>query len=320
MEIGVQTKNVVNDNEPLEGFMMLRRAGFTCCDFSLNAYLKNDDLYRQEVNGFFDMTGGKLLDFFEPHKEAAQAAGIRIGQMHMPYPNYVPGGTKELNEYLFHVVAPKSMEVCSFLECPYIVVHGFKLSHYLGSEEAEWEQTAGFLEYLAPIAKERGICICVENLYTSVGGHILEGPCCSAAKAAARIDHINEKYGGEVLGFCFDTGHANLVGIDFETFMETLGHRLKVLHIHDNDGIGDLHQIPFTFTRSRENLTSSDWEGFIRGLRKISFDGVLSFETAPALTAFPKVMKQDVLGFIARIGTYFQGEVMDIHGKLDAVC
>ena len=97
MEIGVQTKNVVNDNEPLEGFMMLRRAGFTCCDFSLNAYLKNDDLYRQEVNGFFDMTGGKLLDFFEPHKEAAQAAGIRIGQMHMPYPNYVPGGTKELN-------------------------------------------------------------------------------------------------------------------------------------------------------------------------------------------------------------------------------
>lgn len=30
----------------------------------------------------------------------------------------------------------------------------------------------------------------------------------------------------------------------------------------------DLHQIPFTFTRSRENVSSTDWEGFIRGLQE----------------------------------------------------
>ena len=95
------------------------------------------------------------------------------------------------------------------------------------------------------------------------------------------------------------------MGIDFEKFITTLGSRLKVLHIHDNDGISDLHQIPFTFTRTRENLSSTDWEGFIRGLRNIKFDKVLSFETAPGLTSFPGPMKQDVLGFIARIGRYF---------------
>lgn len=39
------------------------------------------------------------------------------------------------------------------------------------------------------------------------------------------------------LVFCFDTGHANFVGIDFEKFITTLGNRLKVLHLHDNDGI-----------------------------------------------------------------------------------
>ena len=50
-------------------------------------------------------------------------------------------------------------------------------------------------------------------------------------------------------------GHANIVGLDFEKFITTLGSRLKVLHIHDNDSISDLHQIPFTFTRTRENLT-----------------------------------------------------------------
>ena len=126
-----------------------------------------------------------------------------------------------------------------------------------------------------------------------------------------RIDSINEKYHAEVLGFCFDTGHANLVGLDFEKFITTLGHRLKVFHIHDNDGIRDLHQIPFTFTANRENSPSTDWEGFARGLCNIRFDKVLSFETAPVLSTFPAEMKETALGLIAQIGQFFAKKVED---------
>lgn len=309
MEIGVQSKGVVSEQNPLEGFEILKRAGFSCCDFSLNSYLMNSALYDFQLNDFFNRSANELADFFLPCIESAKAAGIRINQMHMPYPNYVPGAPDELNAYLANVVAPKSMDICALFQCPYIVVHGFKLEQYLGSEEAEWKKTEGFLESLAPMAKKSGITICIENLYTSVGSHIVEGPCCDARKAAERIDRMNAKYGAEVLGFCFDTGHANLVGIDMEDFITTLGVRLKVLHIHDNDGIGDLHQIPFTFTRSRENKSLTDWEGFLRGLKKIRYDKVLSFETAPVLSAFPEVMKQDTLQFIARIGEYFAGEL-----------
>ena len=308
LSIGVQTKNVVEDTHPEEGFAMLRRAGFSCVDFSLNGYLQNKDLYQQSLNQFFDRSVAELEAFFLPHKEGAKAAGITIHQMHMPYPIYVPAGKKEFNDYLWKVMAPKSLQICSFLECKYIVIHGFKLAKYLGSEEKEWEQTESFLHSIAPIAKELGIIICMENLYDSVGGHLIEGPGCDARKAVERIDRINDKYRAEVLGFCFDTGHANLVGIDMEDFLTTLGHRLKVLHIHDNDGVRDLHQIPFTFSMSRENKSSTDWDGFIRGLRNIHFDKVLSFETAPVLTAFPEAMKQDVLEFIAKIGAYFAGQ------------
>lgn len=309
MDIGTQTQNVIEDKNPLEGFELLRRVGFTCCDFSLNAYLRNLSLYNLEINDFFNQSQAELEAFFTPHREAAKTTGIRINQMHMPYPIYVPNGSDEVNDYLKSVVAPKSMRICAFMECKYMVVHGFKLAHYLGSEEAEWQETLAFLELLAPLAKELGITICMENLYTGLGNHIVEGPCCDAKKAAARIDAVNEKYGAEILGFCFDTGHANLVGIDFEKFIAALGDRLKVFHIHDNDGTGDLHQIPFTFTRSRENKTSTDWEGFIRGLKRIQFNGALSFETAPVLTAFPEVMKADVLRFIANIGKYIAGEL-----------
>ena len=305
LEVGVQTKNVVDDRCPREGFELMRSSGFSCGDFSLNGYLLNTSLYQSELNTFFDRSVAELESFFGPHRSGAREAGIRISQMHMPYPNYVPKGSRELNDYLWNVVAPKSMAVCVFFDCPYIVVHGFKLAYYLGCEEEEWRQTEAFLDSLCPMAREMGITICIENLYENLGGHLVEGPCCDAKKAAERIDRINSQYQAEVLGFCFDTGHGNLVGLDFEDFITTLGHRLKVLHIHDNDGIGDLHQIPFTFTKTRENTASTDWEGFIRGLKRIRFEGVLSFETAPVLTAFPEEMKEMVLTFLAGIGRHF---------------
>ena len=308
-KIGVQTKNAVTDEDPSEGFAQLRQAGFSCADFSLNEYLLNTDLYRSRMNTFFNQTEQELEQFFSPYKRGAETAGITINQMHMPYPSYVPKGSKELNEYLWNIVAPKSMKVCAFFGCKFIVVHGFKLAYYLGSEEAEWMETKRFLDYLAPMAKELGITMCIENLYDGIGGHLVEGPGCDAKKAAERIDRMNENYHAEVLGFCFDTGHANLVGLDFERFLTTLGDRLKVLHIHDNDGVRDLHQIPFTFAKTRENCSSTDWEGFVRGLKAVRFHGTLSFETAPVLTAFPTQMKQEVLSLIARIGEYFGTQI-----------
>ena len=309
LEIGVQTKNVIEDKDPLKGFEKLKKAGFTCCDFSLNAYPLNGKTYVLGEKNFFDQTVSELEAFFKPYKEGAERAGITVNQMHMPYPVYMPQAAHEINDYLWNQAAPKSMEICAFFGCRYIVVHGFKLAYYLGSEEQEWEQTERFLVSLAPMAKEMGITMCIENLYESIGGHIVEGPGCDVRRAVERIDRMNDRYHAEVLGFCFDTGHANLVGIDFESFITTLGHRLKVLHIHDNDGRSDLHQIPFTFTRTRENKPSTDWQGFVRGLRNIHFDKVLSFETAPVITAFPKELKEEALALIAKIGKYFKDEI-----------
>lgn len=315
LKIGVQTKTAINHENPAEGFEQVKKAGFSCVDFSLNEYLLNKTLYAKQLNTFFDKTEEELQEYFRLFKECSKKTGIAIHQMHMPYPNYVPGGRRELNEYLWNVVAPKSMKICAFFECSYIVVHGFKLARQLGSEEAEWEQTERFLHFLAPMAKELGITVCIENLYSSMGGHIVEGPCCNVRKSVERIDRMNNQYGAEVLGFCFDTGHASLVGLDFEEFISTLDFRLKVLHIHDNDGAGDLHQIPFTFSKTRENRASTDWDGFLRGLHTVGFDRVLSFETAPVLTAFPNEMKQDVLAFIAEIGRYFAEKTGTVHDK-----
>lgn len=309
LDIGMQTKCIVEDENPLDGFLLLKKAGFSCADFSLNGYLNNKDVYKSRINNFFDKSIEDLYDFFTPHKEAAKQAGIRIHQMHMPYPILVPTGSPEVNDYLWNVVAPKSLQICKFFDCKYIVVHGFKLERYLGSEALEWEKTEEFLRFLAPMAKELGITLCIENLYNSLGDHMVEGPCCNARKTAKRIDEINDFFGAEVIGFCLDVGHANLVGLDIHDFICELGSRLKVLHIHDNDGMKDLHQIPYTFTRTRDNKPSTDWDGFKKGLHEINFEGVLNFEASPVVSSFPKELRGEVLHFLVKIGEDFSNKI-----------
>jgi sugar phosphate isomerase/epimerase len=153
------------------------------------------------------------------------------------------------------------------------------------------------------------ITLCVENLYNGQGQRMVAGPCCNAEKAAARIDEINDQFGAEVIGFCYDSGHGNLVGIDPYKFITTLGRRIKILHLHENDGLADLHQIPFTFTKTRENKSVLDWDGVLKALKEIGFDGVLNFETAPVLDCFPNELKADALRMIASIGGYFADKI-----------
>ena len=65
------------------------------------------------------------------------------------------------------------------------------------------------------------------------------------------------------------------------------------------------------FAKTRENKSSTDWDGFINGLRAIKYGGVLNFETAPVLTSFPDEMKEGALAFIAQIGKYFAGKIAE---------
>lgn len=309
LDLGIQSHNLITDKNPFEGFAMIKRAGFSCCDFSLNKYLNNEDIYQSSMNHFFDQSVSELEAHFLQIKNASIESGVHIHQIHMPYPSYVPRAEKAINSYLQNQVATKSIEICRFLNAKYIVIHGFKLEYLIGSEESEWNETQKFIDFLAPLAIQYGITICIENLYHSVASHLVEGPSCDAIRAASRIDEMNQKYGTEVLGFCFDTGHANLVGLDMYKFICILGKRLKVLHIHDNDGVRDLHQIPYTFSRNRSNKSSTDWDGFLDGLRAINYQGVLSFETSPVLDTFPEDIKEEVLSFIASIGRHFSREI-----------
>ena len=53
LKTGVQTRNVINDEMPKVGLGLLKKAGFSCVDFSLNGYLTNTDSLYQGYYGLY---------------------------------------------------------------------------------------------------------------------------------------------------------------------------------------------------------------------------------------------------------------------------
>ncbi len=99
---------------------------------------------------------------------------------------------------------------------------------------------------LIPLLKQTDVTVCMEDLFTrSLTGGLHAGAGSDPVAAAALIDRLNEAAGKECFGFCLDTGHLTLLRLDFRSFVPILGHRIKCLHVNDNDQSEDLHLAPY---------------------------------------------------------------------------
>lgn len=298
MYIGVQSGYIYGDNDFEKGLQMIKNAGFDCIDFNIDEKLRIGSLAQKGENPFFSKSVEEILDFFRPQKEAADRIGVRYGQMHAPFPVYVEGNDAA-NEAIIDAVE-KCMAVCALFACPYLIVHPIIWS---GSKAEEYEMNMAFYQKLIPAAKKYGVCICLENMFDGSTGHIVEAVCSDFADAVQYIDELNAIAGEEIFGFCYDVGHATLLGKNQRRSLNILGKRVKALHIHDNDGRSDLHMQPFAYSRGRYYVT--EWDELLAGLSDIGYDGVLSFETFHSLTALPDPLKPSMLSYIAACGRYF---------------
>jgi hypothetical protein len=81
-----------------------------------------------------------------------------------------------------------------------------------------------------------------------------------------------------------------------------------VLHIHDTDKIEDRHTIPYSFMGT-QNLSVTDYVGFLAGLRDIGYEEHLSFEIGNAFKVFPAPTHPALCGLVSSIGRYFASEI-----------
>lgn len=302
INIGVQTKGILPEMGIEDGIAKIANAGFERVDFNLDTFLKNSDVYSGKMNSFFDQNIDDLLAYFGEYKKAFDKYGIYLSQMHAPYPIFI-WNRSDISEYMQKVVIPKSIVIAGFLEIPWVVMHPFKLQYKYGLE-AEQAMNVEFFSSIIPLLKEHKVKVCVENLYEGIGNRITEGTCADPDDAIFYVDMLNMMAGEELFGVCLDTGHIQLTHRQPAEYIEKVGRRLKLLHIHENDAYGDLHQMPYTF--GNDGKSGTDWDAFAKALAEIEFDGTLSFETFPCMNSFPNGARDEVLRTICEIGKHMR--------------
>ncbi len=299
--IGVQSTGCIRQDNIEAGYLMIKEAGFDCVDFNFDEYLGINDVLAGNINDVFDRPVEEIWKDFEPHVKAAERYGLSFEQMHAPFPMLVKG-RDDISEKMTRITK-NCMEICARMGGKYIVVHPVTLA-YEYSKKEEHDFNIALYKELIPTAKKCGLVICLENMFLEKNSHLMEGVCSDFAEAKGMMDELNAFAGEELFAFCFDVGHANIVGKNLYQAVVTLGNSLKILHVHDNDGISDLHTMPYTFARGWNGI-ATDWDGFLRGLKEIGYKGVINFETFRCMDGFPMELHPQVLSLLAAMGKYF---------------
>jgi sugar phosphate isomerase/epimerase len=193
-------------------------------------------------------------------RAAAEAAGIEISQVHGPWPTddtTAENRAKTLENMRLAVYG------CHCLGAPYLIIHPQMPYGWGREEDADFalSLTVGLMKNLMPDCEKYGVTLCLENM--PMTAHRIS--------TMDRIAEAVEMVGHPNAAICFDTGHTNVYGHDLGDAVRTAGKYLRTLHVHDNDGKADRHQLPW--------LGTADWNSFTAALAETGFDGVMSLET-----------------------------------------
>ena len=304
MRVTIQTAGLVYPADIDGGYKKIADAGFEGVDFNMDVNInKIRDAKELKDLTVFEKSGAELAEYYKPHLDAMKKYNLVIGQAHAPFPPYL-AGRRDILDYMIECYK-NVIEFCEIVGCPYLVIHGVK--HFpsdVEPYEVSRELDNYLYESLIDTLRDKKVVVCLEILGTQQNGRFLESICCNPTLVAEQIDGLNQKAGREAFGFCLDTGHMILVGKRFDSYVPIIGHRLKVLHVNDNDGVLDRHLAPFT--------GQVNWAEFISSMRAVGYKGDISFEACyqflkPGIT---EAFLPEMLRHVHAIGAYFREEIL----------
>ena len=133
-----------------------------------------------------------------------------------------------------------------------VVIMHSGLPDAVAPQPPAWDTLRRSLDTVVVHARKRGVRIAIEN-----GDWAL-------------IPEILQAYPPDAIGLCYDSGHGNLVR-DGLAKLDAVKDRLISVHLHDNDGTGDQHRLPFSGT--------VDWPRLATILARSSYTKCLSLES-----------------------------------------
>ena len=209
----------------------------------------------------FDAVGLWRDDWFgwSGHREfadRARSAGLRVGDGHAPFARdyeFVNAlwldnldGVTTYGTYL------RTVEEAALDGVSTLVVH-------LQDRDPPPPNNLGVerIARLVAAAEERGVTIALENIYLH-----------------EYLTYVFDRVDSPSLGFCYDAGHRNCNEPDID-LLSMFGDRLAALHLHDNDGSGDQHLIPFE--------GGIEWQEQMAKIAATGYTGAITLECTTGL-------------------------------------
>jgi len=294
MKVCTQTHRFCDRFGTEKGIELLAKAGFESIDFSIFD------------TGSLVGTDNEVRTRYAEIRKICDRAGVTVYQTHTPFPTYVADPEKDAA--IFESVR-KALIGSAVLGANHAIVHPPIMRENLyGSHAAENKKiSVDFYSRLIPTLDENDISIAVENMWLidPIKKVICPTTCSSAEELCDYVDTLNALCNnGPRFVVCMDVGHVNLSARDMNVreYVNILGSRLQALHVHDTDGIADLHTAP--------GFGNIDWDAFCAGLKDIGYTGDFVFEADGFYRSFNSELIFDAGCLLYRIGRF----MCDSHG------
>ncbi len=259
---------------------VIKDAGFDCVDMSYywteeNCPLLNEN-YREYAVGL-----RKYMD----------SIGLSCNQAHAPFDLKCTEALDLSTPAYLSIV--RSMESAAILGAKSIVVHSLSAAV---NDRVIFDKAYNleFYRSLLPYCEKSGIKIAVENLFQrdpKRGGYV--GKLGTPEELTAFVRELDSPF----FVACVDIGHAALTGNEPEEFCANMdGSLLQALHVQDGDYRRDAHTLPF--------LGTFKWDAIMKALKKIGYQGELTFEVFLYLANIPKELLPHALAFTCKTGKH----------------
>ncbi|MFA6892318.1 MAG: sugar phosphate isomerase/epimerase family protein [Sphaerochaetaceae bacterium] len=253
-EIGA-LRELTNERRTIE---ILSKAGFRALDYTFTPWMERGEME-------WNRDGYK--EYAKEVDKMAKDNGIYFNQAHAPFifhTSYLPDWNREIIP-----LQVRCMESCALLGIPHMVVHPVHHLPYRFNKKEIWKLNKEYYHLLQPYAKEFGVKIALENMFSEDNRRKCLAPdmFSNPTEYAEFYDDLHDE---ENFICLVDTGHSGIVGEDAADTIRVLGKRVKALHINDNMFYDDGHLIPF------QGLV--DWDDVMKALAEIDYQGDFTFE------------------------------------------
>lgn len=293
MKISISTGTLEKRFGTREMFRMMKAAGIEYADYGLDTWHPDADSIRSSQS--YRMSVEETIAHYREIKRIADEEGITIYQTHAIFGEFPACECPEYRE-----ATVKNIIATNVLGCKYSVIHPVRTPGRFFDEKKEegFAYNLDLFRFLVPYLEQYGVTIGIEPMWLDDENKVI---CPSVCSRPEEILEFIDLLGEEHFCACLDYGHVALTGKGTGDTVggciRKLGHHMKIVHIHEVDGVWDNHNAPYTYPGTM------DWDDIRAAMREIGYEGTVNFEIGGAYyNNYPDRLIPEALRHLAAIG------------------